>query len=107
MGLPIKFKKQKKQGKCKPPGPLKTNWLDDDFYETGSMEYSYARCMARYYVIHKVTGEITEFRKKKRAEEYALGRNSWVHSFEPTEEEAHLLRQKEKAEQRWEAGYGA
>lgn len=105
----MRARKSKKYGKSKPPEPLTTNWLQDDYYETSSHKpYSYAKAMARYYVIHKETGVILhEFKEKHKAVSYARGRNSWVHSFEPSEEAAHELRLKEKAEQRWEAGYGA
>jgi len=104
----IKVSKKKPARTSSEPKPLRTNWLDDDFYEGSTREFSYVPMMSRFYVIHKVSGEIIEeFKTVERAEKYARGRNCWVHSFVPTEEAAHELRQKELAELRWEGGYGA
>lgn len=106
----IKASKKKPARTSSEPKPLTTNWLDDDFYESSTKEFSYVPGMTRYYVIHNKTGEFLRTykgNKKAQAEQYACGRNCWVLEFIPTEEQAHEMRLAELANLRWEGGYGA
>ena len=104
----IKASKKKPARTSSPPGPIKTTWLDDDFYNCTTKEYSYAKAFTRYYVFDANGKELYCFKRKKDALlQLELIPGTWIHSFEPTEEQAHELRLAELANLRWEGGYGA
>lgn len=104
----IKASRKKPARTSCPPKPLKTSWLDDDFYSSTTKPHSYAKKFTKYYVFSAEGRELYCFNRKKDAEtQVRLIKGSWLHSFEPTEEQAHELRQKELAELRWNGGYGA
>ena len=104
----IKAIRKKPARTSKEPKPLRTNWLDDDFYESTTKVYSYAKVFTRYYVFNSEGKELYCFKKKEDAElQVKLLPGTWLHCFEPSEEVAHELRQQQLAELRWEGGYGA
>ena len=106
--MKIKIKRQKKRKSTQEPKPLRTNWLDDDVYQSITKEFSYSAMYHRYIVLQNKTGKILyEFSNKTKADNYANGRDCTVIEIELTEDEAHEQRQRDLASKRWDSGYGA
>ena len=104
----IKASKKKPARTSSEPKPLKTTWLDDDFYQSSTKEFSYAKMYTRYYVFDSNGVELYCFKKREDAElQVEMNAGAWMFAHEPSEEVAHNMRQQELAEKRWEGGYGA
>jgi hypothetical protein len=102
------------------PRPLVSNWPNQD--APNEYDYTLDNTIELRQPVYAVRHEFRVFkgdrrigpvfREKGEAEAYAeLFKKErpkpWVHCFEPTQQEAYELRQKEKAEWRWNSGHGA